>query len=197
MLKPRPALLALLCAAAAAAGVSIAQAAGASSAPSRSALAHATRGCGPTSLRPRRNNVQIIAAVTICLINRRRATHGVRPLRVNGPLMRAARGHSIDMVGRGYFSHDTPQGVSPFTRMLHAGYAAKRRACALGENIAAATGPFSTPASIVRMWMNSPGHRANILSPTYRDTGLGVAYGYPGARHLRGATYTQDFGRHC
>jgi uncharacterized protein YkwD len=121
----------------------------------------------------------------------------MRPLRVNGPLMRAARGHSSDMVGRGYFSHDTPQGVSPFARMLQAGYAAQRRACAMGENIAAATGPLSTPASIVGMWINSNGHRANILSPTYRDTGLGVAYGYPGARHARGATYTQDFGRHC
>jgi uncharacterized protein YkwD len=197
MRKPRLALLALLCAATAAAGVWIVPAAGASSVPSRSAAAHAARGCGPASLRPRRNNVRIIAAITICLINRQRAAHGVRPLRVNGPLMRAARGHSSDMVGRGYFSHDTPQGVSPFARMLHAGYAAKRRACAMGENIAAATGPFSTPASILGMWMNSPGHRANILSSTYRDTGLGVAYGYPGARHVWGATYTQDFGRHC
>jgi uncharacterized protein YkwD len=197
MPKPRPAHQALLCAATASAGVSIVPGAGATSATSRSAAAHTARGCGPTSLRPRRNNVQIIAAITICLINRQRAAHGVRPLHVNGALMRAARGHSIDMVSHGYFSHDTPQGVSPFARMLHAGYAAKRRACAMGENIAAATGPFSTPASIVRMWMNSPGHRANILSSTYRDTGLGVAYGYPGARRARGATYTQDFGRHC
>jgi uncharacterized protein YkwD len=187
----------LLCAATVAIGVAIVPGARASSAPPRSAAAHTARGCGRTSLRPRRSNVQIIAAITICLINRQRAAHGVRPLRVNRALMRAARGHSIDMVSRGYFSHDTPQGVSPFARMLHAGYAAKRRACAMGENIAAATGPFSTPAAIVRMWMNSPGHRANILSSTYRDTGLGVAYGYPGARHARGATYTQDFGRHC
>jgi uncharacterized protein YkwD len=196
MPKLRPAPLASLCAAVIAIGVSIVPGAGASSSSSRQA-AHAAGGCGPTSLRPTRRNVQVIAAITACLINRQRAAHGLRPLRINGPLSRAARGHSRDMVARGYFSHYTPQGESPFARMLHDGYAAKRRACAMGENIAAATGPFSTPASIVRMWMNSSGHRANILDPAYRDTGVGVAYGYPGSRRYRGATYTQDFGRHC
>jgi uncharacterized protein YkwD len=45
--------------------------------------------------------------------------------------------------------------------------------------------------------MNSPNHRANILSRSYQDTGMGVAFGYPGAQGYRGATYTEDFGAHC
>jgi uncharacterized protein YkwD len=101
------------------------------------------------------------------------------------------------MVGHGYFSHTTPQGVGPAQRIAQSGYPAGHPMCALGENIAAATGSFATPASIVNMWMSSPGHRANILSPMYTDTGLGVAYGYPAAPGAQGATFTQDFGDRC
>jgi uncharacterized protein YkwD len=100
------------------------------------------------------------------------------------------------MVRHGYFSHDTLQGVGPFQRMLHDGYAARHRACAMGENIAAGTGGYATPAAIVRLWMNSPGHRANILDGRYHDTGIGVAVGFPGVRGS-GGTYTEDFGQHC
>jgi uncharacterized protein YkwD len=143
---------------------------------------------------PTRANLARVAHITACLINKQRAARGLRPLRVNAALGRAAQGHSADMVGRGYFSHDTPQGVGPAQRISQSGYAS---ACALGENIAAATGGFATPASIVNMWMSSPGHRANILSPTYTDTGLGVAYGYPAVHGAHGATFTQDFGARC
>lgn len=165
--------------------------------PARGPLALIARGCGPGSLRPTHANVGRIAHITSCLINRKRAAHGLRPLRANGALSRAARRHSEDMVGRAYFSHDTPQGVGIVQRIAASGYTSGGRACALGENIAAATGPFSTPASIVHMWMNSPGHRANILSASYRDAGVGVAFGYPGAPGWRGATITQDFGLRC
>ena len=163
----------------------------------RDASARAARACGPTSILPRRSNVRRIAHITLCLINRQRAAHGLHPLHGNGALGRAARGHSSDMVRRHYFSHYTPQGVGPFQRMLGTGYAAHHRVCAIGENIAAATGRFASPGSIVKIWMNSPGHRANILSAGFHDTGIGVAYGYPGASGYRGATYTEDFGSRC
>jgi uncharacterized protein YkwD len=160
------------------------------------ATAHTARGCGPTSLAPRRSNIRQIARITLCLINRQRAIHGLRPLRNNGALDRVARRHSVDMVSHGYFSHNTLQGASPFSRILGSGYGAGRRVCTMGENIAAASGR-ATPATIVNMWMNSPDHRANILDSAYRDSGVGVAIGYPGARGVRGATFTQDFGRRC
>lgn len=160
------------------------------------ATAHAAGSCGNASLRPRRSNLGQIARITLCLVNRQRAAHGLRPLRDNAALDRAARGHSVDMVRRGYFSHTTPQGVSPFQRILGTGYSAGRRACAMGENIAAGIGSYSTPAGIVGMWMSSSGHRANILDGTYRDSGIGVAVGFPGYPSV-GATFTQDFGRRC
>jgi uncharacterized protein YkwD len=196
MLKPRSVSV-LIASLAALVPASVAPARVAEDHAARGSVAVAARGCGPSSLLPRHANLGRIAHITACLINRQRAAHGLRPVRANGALSRAARRHSEDMVGRAYFSHDTPQGVGVVQRIAASGYASGGHACALGENIAAATGPFSTPASIVRMWMNSPGHRANILSPIYRDAGVGVAFGYPGSPGRRGATFTQDFGRRC
>jgi uncharacterized protein YkwD len=134
------------------------------------------------------------AHITFCLINRQREHHGLRPLRENGALDRSAENHSVSMVAHHYFSHNSADGGSPFARIGAFGY---RHACALGENIAAGIRRAGTPWAMVQAWMHSPDHRANILNPSYRDAGMGVAYGYPGMRHARGATFTQDFGRHC
>jgi uncharacterized protein YkwD len=70
------------------------------------------------------------------------------------------------------------------------------RSWSLGENIAWGSGTLATPRSIVRAWMHSPEHRANILNGGFRDIGIGIATGAPvplGSR-LGGATYTTDFG---
>ncbi|MCA1689917.1 MAG: CAP domain-containing protein, partial [Actinobacteria bacterium] len=62
------------------------------------------------------------------------------------------------------------------------------------ENIAAAGGYLATPAATVKMWMGSPGHRANILDPAFRDTGIGVAPAAPALLTTGpGASYTEDF----
>jgi uncharacterized protein YkwD len=177
MPKPHSVLLPVLCA--------LALLASAASAP-------AAAGCGPARLVPRRGNLARIAQITFCLLNRDRIAHGLRPLHHNAALARAAASHSTDMVARGYFSHE---GLS--ARVSRSGYSRGRRLCAFGENIAAATGPYATPAAIVKMWLQSPGHRANILARSFHDGGIGVANGYPGARGWRGATYTEDFGSRC
>jgi uncharacterized protein YkwD len=175
---PRSVLLPLLCA--------LAILASAAGAPAASA------GCGPARLVPRHANLARVAQITFCLLNSDRIAHGLRPLHRNGALARAAAGHSSDMVARGYFSHDALS-----VRVSRSGYPRGHRLCAVGENIAAATGPYATPAAIVKMWLQSPGHRANILARSFRDGGIGVAYGYPGAHGWRGATYTEDFGSRC
>ena len=66
----------------------------------------------------------------------------------------------------------------------------------VGENIAWGSYDLSTPASIVAAWMASPPHRANILRPTFRDTGIGISPHLPSsfAEGESGAIYTQDFG---
>lgn len=158
----------------------------------RRPVAHQAGGCGPARLVPTKANIVFFAHITFCLINRQRAHHGLRPLRENAALDRSARSHSVSMVSHAYFSHNSADGGSPFSRM--AGYG---HACALGENIAAGVRTSGTPWAIVQAWMHSPDHRANILNGSYRDAGMGVAFGYPGMRHVRGATFTQDFGRHC
>jgi uncharacterized protein YkwD len=196
MPQPRPAFLSLLLAVVVAVVVPFGVASARSGASARP-MAREAGGCGPSGLIPSRRNLARVAEITLCLINRVRAAHGLPALHANPALTAASARHSDDMVRRGYFSHDTPQGVSPSARISRSGYGAGRRACAAGENIAAATGPFASPHAIVDMWMNSPGHRANILDRSYHDTGLGVAYGYPGVTSMRGATYTEDFGRRC
>jgi Cysteine-rich secretory protein family len=64
----------------------------------------------------------------------------------------------------------------------------------LGENLAWGTGALATPGSIMQAWMNSPGHRENVLNPDYREVGVGVVAGNPAAADGLGATYATEFG---
>lgn len=115
------------------------------------------------------------------LVNAARSREGVSPVRYDPNLNRAARGHSIDMEKRDYFSHRAPRpapsGVTIADRVTDAGYQWK----AVGENIA--MGPGSVDEAF-RMWMDSPGHRANILKISFAEMGLGRS----------GAYWTQIFG---
>lgn len=105
------------------------------------------------------------------LIDGVRAQHGLRALRAERHLTRAARGHSADMRRRGYFAHNSPDGATPSDRIAAAGY---RGATVMGETIAWGTGPNSTPDVLVRAWMRSRPHRVVLLSPRLRDIGVGV-----------------------
>jgi uncharacterized protein YkwD len=133
---------------------------------------------------------------TLCLLNRARADAGLRPLRLNGRLSYAARRHSHDMVARRYFAHDSLNGATPFQRMRATHYVPRNASWWLGENIGWGTGSLAQPAALVRAWMHSPMHRANILNPHFREIGIGIAVGAP-SRAFAGqaaATYTTDFG---
>jgi uncharacterized protein YkwD len=129
---------------------------------------------------------------TLCLLNRERRAHGLRALRLDRKLGRAARGHARDMVAKRYFAHDSRSGASFSTRIKRTGWTRSRRSWTVGENIGWGGGSLATPASMVRGWMNSAGHRANILSRSFRLIGIGIANRTPtgGA----GATYATDFG---
>ena len=129
------------------------------------------------------------------MLNNRRADHGMRALHLSPRLGLAARGHSADMAGRRYFSHDSRSGGSFVERIRSAGYLQQARSWRVGENIAWGNGRFATPRSIMAAWMHSPGHRANILNPGFREVGVGVTNGAPVQAFARsGATYTTDFG---
>ncbi len=130
----------------------------------------------------------------LALVNQRRAAgatcgataYGAAPplvMQIN--LRLAAQAHSQDMAGQNYFSHTSLDGRSFDQRIRQAGYAGSSP---LGENIAG--GP-STAQSVMSLWMSSPGHCANIMSPGYRVIGVGYASN-PAAvyRHY----WTQTFG---
>jgi uncharacterized protein YkwD len=159
------------------------------------ATASATSACPDAHLAPTAANLATVAAATLCLVNQERQKRGIAPLQPNPALAAAAARFSHDMVAHNYFAHVTPTGVNVLARVRRAGYLNSFSGYRIAENIAAATGSSATPAGTVRLWMRSAGHRANILNPAYRDTGIGVAVGVPSrVGRGRGATYTEDFG---
>ena len=126
-------------------------------------------------------------AATLCLLNRERAAHGRRALRASDKLSRAAQGHAADMVDRRYFAHGNFG-----ARIARTGWGRHRRTYTIGENLGYATAGGATPRAIVAAWMQSPGHRANILQRRFHAIGIGIASGTPGGD--AGATYSTDFG---
>ena len=114
------------------------------------------------------------------LTNLERVKNGLVQLAWSDALASVARAHSQDMVSRNFFSHINPDGLDPYARMSRAGISYT----AAAENIAAA----ATADLIVQSWMNSPGHRANILNPLFGKIGIGVV-----ADSKYGIMATQNF----
>ena len=153
----------------------------------------ALQDCADADLEPAPGNLDRIRDAILCLHNQVRAEHGLPLLRENRRLRRAALGHSRQMVAEGFFEHTTPDGVSMVDRILRSRYVRRNQGWAFGENLAWGTGAFGTPRGAVEAWMDSPGHRANVLKRSYRELGVGVVLGVPVAE-TAGATYTVDFG---
>jgi uncharacterized protein YkwD len=137
---------------------------------------------------------------TLCLINRIRRSHGLRPLRPQRSLRRAASDFAAEMVARGFFDHVGPGGEDLVTRLRRTGFIRSRGSWSVGENLAWGVGHAGRPVEIVRSWMHSTPHRQNLLSPGFRLVGIGIAAGVPAtsaaaeARAHGGATYVVDFG---
>jgi uncharacterized protein YkwD len=152
--------------------------------------------CPDAGLAPTASNLLAVDRATICLVNKERVARGFVALAENARLGRAATRHSQNMVVKGFFSDIGPGGQTVEQRALAAGYARKGSRFRVGENIAIWTVGADTPSQTVAAWMRDPGHRAVILRPFYRETGVGVAaaipHGYLSGRP--GATYTQVFG---
>lgn len=149
-------------------------------------------GCAGSRDVPTASNADETRRATLCLLNARRAEAGLAPLASSATLARAAEKHSEDMGERRFFSHDTPDGVEPATRIVAAGY--PRDGVTVGENLAWGEETAATPREIVEGWMESPGHRANILRPEFREIGIGLAYEPPKPVSGRVTVYTTNFG---
>lgn len=108
------------------------------------------------------------------LVNTERAKAGLKPLNVDAVLSQVARRKAADMRDKGYFAHESPTYGSPFKMMRDSGISYR----VAGENIAAGQ---RSPQEVMNAWMNSSGHRANIMNPSFTTIGVGqVSGGYYG-----------------
>lgn len=161
---------------------------------SPAAAASSCEGAGAT---PETAPAAVLQQATLCLLNEERSAAGLRPLKAHRKLEKAAVKYSQAMVKQQFFDHVSPDGSTLASRAKRVRYMKGARRWSLGENIAWGTGTRATPASIVDAWMHSPGHKANILDPTFKEIGIGIATGAPvatAASSSPGATYTTDFG---
>jgi uncharacterized protein YkwD len=148
--------------------------------------------CSNTTLVPDAGNLDLIRDALDCLHDQIRSQHRLGTLASNAALAAAAASHTDDMIARGYFEHDTPEGGTFDQRILSAGYARKGQGWSLGENLIWASGDLATPAALMKSWMDSEGHRENILNPRYRELGLAVRLGTPTG--TTGVTVSAEFG---
>ncbi|SDP04138.1 CAP domain-containing protein [Actinacidiphila guanduensis] len=119
-------------------------------------------------------------AQILTLVNQQRATAGCRPLTADSALNTLAQNFSDDMAARGFFNHTDPDGNTPWDRAKKLGITGLG-----GENIAMGQ---ADAQAVMDAWMNSPGHRANILDCDFTTLGVGVHFG------TGGPWWTQDFG---
>lgn len=150
--------------------------------------------CADVDVMPAAENLAAVAAATLCLVNGERADAGLPPLTVNGKLDQSSAAHSQDMVTNAYFAHQSLDGRDVVDRVRAAGYIPSSGEWTVGENLAWGTGTLATPKGIVQAWMESQGHRDNILRSGFKEAGLGIALGNPRSSDGQGATYTMNFG---
>jgi len=130
---------------------------------------------------PNTSDISTIESQVITIVNQERAKRGLQTLKVGATTSYVARLKSQDMVNKHYFSHTSPTYGSPFNMMEYFGL----KFSAAGENIAYGQ---PTAAAVMNAWMNSAGHRANILNPSYTYIGVGAAKTSTGVIY-----WTQEF----
>lgn len=129
-------------------------------------------------------------------LNGLRRQHGLAPLRLSPTLSAAARQHSAEMAARGYFSHSSANGSSFDKRVARYYPMGHRRYWSVGENLLWSS-PDVDPAGALQLWVNSPEHRANMLTARWREIGISAIHSHsaPGAFGGREVTVvTADFG---
>ena len=124
----------------------------------------------------------------MCAINVERARHGLPALPADPRVEAAASAHARDMVRRRYFAHQRAGGPGLSTRLRRAGW----RGRAAGEAIAYGCGAYATPLATLRMWLNSPPHRAILLGRGWSAAGVGMSRRAPVTRCGGGGTWVLD-----
>jgi uncharacterized protein YkwD len=147
-------------------------------------------GCKGADLQIRGRTRKQVRKAIICLVNIQRSAAGVRRVRSNLRLQKAAAAHASDMRKRAYFAHEGPGGPDLVTRLERAHF----WPATAGENLAAGTGSLATARSIVIAWMNSAGHKANMLDGRFKYIGIGIEPLFPNPPSSPGGTVAAEFG---
>jgi len=142
--------------------------------------------------------LQTVDQALLVRLNEVRAEHGLRPLVLSAALTHAAAFQSRAMLSGGFFSHDAPNGLSFSSRLKRFyGPAAGKGAWSAGENLLYTSGAALDPDQAMEAWMQSPGHRKNILDSSWREVGIAtMRTASAGGIFGGGATWvvTMDFG---
>jgi uncharacterized protein YkwD len=150
--------------------------------------------CNNGGLTPSDDDIAQLNDAILCLVNAERADNGLPALNHASQLDQSSQGMCQRMVTEHFFSHETPDGKTVVDRVEPTGYIPNSGDWVVGENLAWGSGALSTPQAIVNGWMNSPGHRANILAPDYKDIGLAACMGSPTTTNSGGTVYVNNFG---
>lgn len=142
--------------------------------------------------------VEVVAGAIVCLVDEWRAELGALPLVRSAQLDRSSRRHSRDMVARRYLAHHRRGGPTVLERIRASGYFENAADGVYSENIGVVVRESATARVLVEAWLASPGHRANIAHPAFRQMGVGVAFApadpafYP---NYESVVVTTDFGQ--
>jgi uncharacterized protein YkwD len=150
--------------------------------------------CANADAMPRDISRGEAAQAVRCLINDRRRDHGRSQLGGRHSLDSSARRHTQRMKSKRCFLHECPGEPGLLRRVMATSYLPCRCTWSVGENIAWGTQKLGTPEAVVKAWMNSPEHRANILNRRFEHLGVGVQWGTPRNPGANGGVYTTDFG---
>jgi uncharacterized protein YkwD len=153
--------------------------------------------CVSADAMPGQAAAEDLRAATLCLMNAERAARGLGRLQSEPLLGRVAASYARQMVRGQFFDHTSPAGSTMLARIRSTSYLRDVTSWSVGENLAWGSGNLATPRAMVRAWMQSAEHRANLLDRHFADVGIGVAAGAPVALDPGelGGTYVTDFGR--
>ena len=130
-------------------------------------------------------------------LNAVRSSHGLPPIRASRELRAAARSHTRSMLEVGFFGHESTDG-RPFSDRIRRFYTSRGwRSWSVGETLLVSQGEETAAQEVVSSWLDSPPHRAIVLSPVWRDVGIGAFYAASAPRDFGGAqalVVTADFG---
>ena len=153
--------------------------------------------CVSADAMPGQAAVEDLRAATLCLMNAERTARALGRLQAEPLLGRVASSYARQMVRGQFFDHTSPAGSTMLARIKATAYLRDVTSWSVGENLAWGSGNLATPRAMVRAWMQSAEHRANLLDRHFADVGIGVAAGAPIALDPGelGGTYVTDFGR--